>query len=125
MSGYRYLSFVNQQPYRRFIKAGDNLEKYQLQQFEPDLGVHGSYRHLLFDPRWKTRRKEILARDQQACVICKGKHELQVHHRQYHFVVRENKFRLPWEYADYLLITLCEPCHKKGHNRFKVPTINI
>jgi hypothetical protein len=50
---------------------------------------------------------------------------LQVHHRQYHFIVSQQKFRLPWEYPNHLLITLCESCHNRGHNKYKVPTINI
>ena len=78
-----------------------------------------------FDPEWKAKREEILQRDSNSCVICKRNNELQVHHRQYHFIIRENQFKPPWDYHESLLITLCESCHKRGHNKYKVPTINI
>jgi 5-methylcytosine-specific restriction endonuclease McrA len=87
--------------------------------------VHGSYGSLLFDPRWKARRAEIMARDSSCCVICRAKEELQVHHRQYHFVKAANAFKMPWDYANHLLITLCKSCHQRGHSKFKVPTLSI
>jgi hypothetical protein len=48
-----------------------------------------------------------------------------VHHRQYHYVVRINKFKAPWDYPDHLLISLCESCHGRGHSKFKIPIISI
>lgn len=83
------------------------------------------YRILLTDPRWFAKREIILKRDHYNCVIpnCtnrQGKH-LQIHHKQYHFNSRENKFVNPWEYDDRLLITVCKWCHKKGHKHFKIP----
>lgn len=86
---------------------------------------HGTYGALLFDERWKSRRGEILFRDGRSCVICKGKEDLQVHHRQYHFIKSASKFKPPWDYADHLLLTLCKSCHNRGHSKFKVPTIAI
>lgn len=83
---------------------------------------HGAYGELLFDIRWKTRRKQIIARDGERCVNCGSNKNLQVHHRQYHFIRLLNTFKKPWEYNDNLLITLCEKCHSKGHNKYKIPT---
>jgi 5-methylcytosine-specific restriction endonuclease McrA len=88
-----------------------------------DTPVHGSYGGLLFDPRWKSRRNEIITRDRGCCVICSGKEELLVHHRQYHYIKVENAFKMPWDYPDFLLITLCKSCHQRGHSKFKVPTL--
>lgn len=82
---------------------------------------HGGYGAALFDPRWKSKRKEILERDHNQCVICKGSNSLQVHHRQYHFSQTLNVFKNPWEYDNSLMITLCERCHQKGHRLYKVP----
>lgn len=82
---------------------------------------HGGYGASLFDPRWKSKRKEILDRDNNKCVICKSGDNLQVHHRQYHFSRMMNVFKNPWEYENRLLITLCESCHQKGHRLYKVP----
>ncbi len=122
---YRYMAFNGKEKYRRFIKGKESLEKGKLSDFNPEIPAHGSYGYLLFDPKWKLRRLQIMTRDKNVCVNCKSGKSLQVHHRQYHFLLREKKFRMPWEYPDHLLITLCEPCHQKGHNKFKVPTINI
>lgn len=87
-------------------------------------GNHGPYGAALFDPRWKSKRLEILARDSNKCVLCKSSESLQVHHRQYHFSESLNAFKNPWQYDDYLMITLCEHCHKQGHRLYKVPIIN-
>lgn len=86
---------------------------------------HGGYGATLFDPRWKAKRKEILERDQNKCVNCKEEKKLQIHHRQYHFSKILNGFKNPWDYNNYLLITLCEDCHQKGHRLYKVPTKQV
>ena len=83
---------------------------------------HGGYGSTLLDPKWKIKRKEILERDQNKCVICKSEQTLQVHDRQYHFSRFLNTFKNPWEYPNNLMITLCESCHQKGHRLYKVPT---
>jgi hypothetical protein len=124
-SRYRHLSFKNNTTYRRFIQEDKKLNKSKFVGAAIDIAAHGTYGAFLFRPEWKAKREEILIRDAYSCIICKGSLKLQVHHRQYHFIVRENKFKLPWEYSGNLLITLCESCHKRGHSKFKVPTINI
>ena len=124
-SRFRYLNFRIIGSYRRFKQEGKELEQVKLVFQEPVTPAHGTYGASLFDPKWKTKRAEILKRDINRCVVCSGSIGLQVHHRQYHFIVRENQFKLPWDYSDNLLITLCESCHKRGHSKFKVPTINI
>jgi hypothetical protein len=97
-------------------KAGDEMAV---------LPPHGSYGHLLFDPRWRSKRSEIMARDKECCVICKGTDELLVHHRQYQYVKAAKGFKVPWDYPDHLLITLCKSCHQRGHSKFKVPIVII
>ncbi|WP_460680623.1 HNH endonuclease [Mucilaginibacter koreensis] len=87
--------------------------------------AHGTYGELLFDERWRSKRAEILIRDKHHCVICGNTEELQVHHRQYHYIKSQNQFKPPWDYVNELLITLCKSCHHRGHNRFKVPTLSI
>lgn len=126
-SKYKYLSFTGGQSYRRFIQndKDQGLTKAATKYYTPDNQAHGTYGALLFDPRWKSKRKEILERDGHACVICKHNKNTQVHHRQYHFVLRDNKFKDPWDYAPNFLITLCESCHKRGHSKYKVPIINL
>lgn len=120
----RYVD-INKNKYKRFqieIKPPFNNSEENKQAADPF--VHGSYGSLLFDQRWKYKRQIILERDNNCCVICKQDKNLQVHHRQYHFNLLNGKFVAPWEYDNYLLITLCEPCHKRGHNKYKVPIIN-
>jgi hypothetical protein len=86
---------------------------------------HGTYGELLFDERWRKKRETILVRDGRKCVFCDRNVDLQVHHRQYHFVKSAQKFKVPWDYDNSLLITLCKSCHNRGHNKFKVPTLSI
>ncbi|WP_110054076.1 HNH endonuclease [Chitinophaga sp. S165] len=125
---YKYLLFKGDRSYRRYVQK-DVLAKFRPAKTKDHASLnvnhHGSYGALLFHPNWKAKRKEILIRDMYRCVHCRSDKDLQVHHRQYHFVVSEQKFRFPWEYPNHLLITLCESCHNKGHNRYKVPTITI
>lgn len=79
------------------------------------------YDKALLDPRWRKKRKLILERDGYRCMICKSDTQLEVHHRQYHFLLPLNVFKNPWEYENHLLITLCEKCHQTGHQLYKVP----
>ena len=125
-SRYRYISFKGS-TYRRYMPEEDGkvLKQSVLTNYNGNIQAHGTYGSLLFDPRWRKKRSEIIKRDSNSCVVCKVNGNLQVHHRQYHFVVRDNQFKLPCEYEDRLLITLCELCHKRGHSKYKVPTINI
>ena len=121
---YRHLNLKGDTSYRRYANSNNGIKKVSLTS-KANLDLpHGSYGALLFRPEWKMKRALIIERD-KCCVICSETETLQVHHRQYHFVVADNQFKLPWDYPDFLLITLCESCHKRGHGKFKVPTINI
>jgi hypothetical protein len=126
-SRYRYIIFKGNNVYRRFITKDENgsIERAALIYSENEAPAHGTYGALLFHPLWRSKREEILKRDFHKCVICNNHTELEVHHRQYHFVVKQNQFKMPWDYNDNLLISLCESCHKRGHSKFKVPIINI
>jgi hypothetical protein len=126
-SRYRYIIFKGSNVYRRFITGDENrnIESAGLKYSENDVPAHGTYGALLFHPLWRSKREEILKRDLQKCVICRNSSTLQVHHRQYHFVVKQNQFKMPWDYSNELLISLCESCHKRGHSKFKVPIINL
>lgn len=123
---YRYLSFSDQSVYRRYAQQNKQpFNKPLHESSATEAPAHGSYGALLLHPKWKAKRQEILVRDIHRCVHCSNDQDLQVHHRQYHFIIAQQKFRLPWEYPNSLLITLCQSCHNKGHNKYKVPTINI
>lgn len=86
---------------------------------------HGTYGAALLDERWKKKRREILERDNHTCVNCGFQDNLQVHHRQYHFQIKTRKYKEPWDYPNSLMITLCTPCHQRGHQLYKVPSIVI
>lgn len=125
---YKYLQFKGGQFYRRYNQAvfpAISALTKSAKLIALSTKSHGSYGSLLLHPNWKAKRKKILHRDMYRCVHCHSDKDLQVHHRQYHFLTIEQKFRLPWDYPDHLLITLCESCHSKGHNKYKVPTITI
>jgi hypothetical protein len=65
------------------------------------------YATILKDPRWQKLRLYIFERDGFSCRSCGSTSEtLHVHHERY------VDGRLPWEYGDCDLTTLCEPCHR-------------
>lgn len=67
-----------------------------------------AYSERLRDPRWQRKRFEILTRDKWTCRGCRDKdHNLQVHHKRY------ERGKMPWEYDNSLLLTLCETCHTR------------
>lgn len=67
------------------------------------------YQKLLKSPKWKKKRLRILKRDGFKCTKCGNTKTLQVHHLYYIFP------RMPWQYPDTALITLCNKCHKLEH----------
>ena len=72
-----------------------------------------TYEEQLRTSAWMRRKYDILQRDNFVCSIClKDNFEspLHVHHCCY-----INDGRMCWQYPDYLLVTLCEECHKKEH----------
>jgi 5-methylcytosine-specific restriction endonuclease McrA len=84
-----------------------------------------TYDQLLKKEQWLKLREKILARDQHKCRNCDSDSSLQIHHRQYHINVTTREFVQPWEYNDKYLITLCNDCHQKGHNIYKIPNFTI
>lgn len=66
-----------------------------------------TYTRQLADPRWKSKRNLILARDGFSCVNCGVPTNLHVHHIKY--------TGYAWEAPDDDLLTLCATCHKKVH----------
>lgn len=67
-----------------------------------------TYSEKLLDPRWQKKRLKIFERDGFACLECgDSRSTLNVHHGCYLPGCD------PWEYADHLLHTLCEPCHER------------
>lgn len=65
--------------------------------------IYGEY---LRSPEWKARRKEALARAEEACQICGSPRDLHVHHRTYERVGCERP-------SD--LTVLCGDCHHHFH----------
>ena len=69
-----------------------------------------TYSEKLKDPRWQRKRLEIMQRDDFRCVHCCSESEmLSVHHRYY------IAGRMPWEYPNWSLKTLCKVCHQASH----------
>lgn len=79
------------------------------------------YQLLLEDRRWKARREEILERDGHKCTWCGRTDHLQVHHKCY-YRYPDGRMAEPWDYPDSKLVTLCETCHKKYHEKYHVGT---
>lgn len=62
------------------------------------------------DPRWFSRRTEIIAIDRYLCRRCGASKTLEVHHISY------QKGKMAWEYDDDCLVTLCKSCHMQIHH---------
>lgn len=64
-----------------------------------------------------------MLRDKFTCQMCGAKASdgttLNVHHLRYH------RGAQPWEYDDKELLTLCESCHKKEHDRIREVAYNV
>jgi 5-methylcytosine-specific restriction endonuclease McrA len=83
------------------------------------------YGRKLNDVRWKAKCIQIKKRDRSRCKNCGATKYLNVHHRQYHFVLSLKQFKNPWDYPEDVFVTLCNDCHMKGHRQYKIPTIKI
>lgn len=83
------------------------------------------YARLLQFTQWREKRKVILNRDGHKCLNCGSTKYLDVHHRQYHFCAKTGQKRLPWQYANKYLVTLCRECHERGHQLFTIPSFPI
>lgn len=64
-------------------------------------------------PQWKIKRMQVFRRDKFTCRGCEGNNELRCHHSYY-----ENGKHI-WEYPLSSLITMCESCHQKFHDKIK------
>jgi len=84
-----------------------------------------TYEELLQTTEWKLKREQILQRDSFKCRNCKSGSRLQVHHKQYQRSKSSGKFKTPWSYENKYLITLCNDCHRTGHQHYKIPIINL
>jgi len=80
-------------------------------------GWRDEYSKLLQDERWKEKRRKIISRDRCRCTWCGSDSNLQVHHKYYE-KFPNNDFVDPWDYPDESLVTLCEKCHKKAHEKY-------
>jgi hypothetical protein len=70
-----------------------------------------TYYELLRKPEWQRKRLEVMDRAGFKCEECGDTSTtLNVHHKYY------TKGAMPWEYPDFALVCLCEPCHGETHN---------
>jgi len=67
------------------------------------------YSKLLKRMQWKYIAGEVRKRDGYKCVKCGSSRSLHVHHKVYVYG------RMPWEYNEKYLETLCKECHSKEH----------
>ena len=70
-----------------------------------------TYVEKLKHPKWQRKRLFILWRDNFKCRICGTTHHLNVHHMIY------EKGKEIWESNMNDLITLCNYCHRKIHQK--------
>jgi hypothetical protein len=92
-----------------------------VKQYATLLGEFGDeplpYPALLLTVEWHEKRTRIMSRDGRKCKKCgcsDAEHKLQVHHE--HYILG----RLPWDYPEELLVTICEPCHERLHAEHRI-----
>jgi hypothetical protein len=76
-----------------------------------------NYSQLLQHQSWKAKRERILLRSARHCEECGIEGPLEVHHCYYRYG------RLPWQYPDGALLSLCRGCHdsrSKDELRFRM-----
>lgn len=78
-----------------------------------------TYKEMLKQEKWASKRREILERDSHKCLNCESNFSLQVHHKVY------ITGRLPWEYSNSQLITLCDSCHSTLHEKIPKHLLNV
>jgi 5-methylcytosine-specific restriction endonuclease McrA len=87
--------------------------------------MNSSYKEQLLLPQWQMKRAEILKRDSYKCRACAKTSSLQVHHRQYHIDKKTGDYFAPWRYSGNYLVTLCDECHRVGHQSYNILTFSI
>ena len=78
-----------------------------------------AYSKLLGTEEWYIFRKHILDLHNHTCDWCGIKERLQIHHKKYQ-KLPNGKLINPWEYNPKDLMCLCDNCHKRYHNKYKV-----
>ena len=78
-------------------------------------GRKSNYAKSLNNEYFKEVRRRVLLRDDFKCVNCGSKLFLEVHHKTY-YVNGKSIVGCELEYLKEL-VTLCENCHKKIHNK--------
>ena len=69
-----------------------------------------TYQEKLLDPRWLSKRVEIIDREKNVCQECDRTYpEMHVHHKYYK---RDTE---PWDYPNDALLLLCDNCHRQLH----------
>ena len=111
--GRSYYYIMN--PY--IVHKGKCVEKYVYDMFddyrkkygiEKGNGFYSEYKKYISSPEWRKKRVIILKRDNNMCVMCGSKENLNVHHLTYERLYEEDNDDL---------VTLCSKCHKDIHER--------
>ena len=72
------------------------------------------YHDYLKTPEWLDKRERVKKRDGYCCAICSSKFNLHVHHKHYANIYNE-------QLND--LVTLCQDCHGRFHDKIQPPKI--
>jgi hypothetical protein len=92
----------------KYIVSQENRRKEFIEQKEK--WFEEVYTPYLKSNKWKIKREAVLLRDKYLCQACLRNKANQVHHLTYNNVLDEPLFEL---------ISICEPCHIKLHNKNK------
>jgi len=73
--------------------------------------MYKPYKEYLKSDRWKKLRKIVLNRDNNKCIVCGTRYNLQVHHLHYKGIYENMDFKTDQ------LVTLCKKCHDIEHSK--------
>lgn len=90
--------------YKKYLYKPKKKSKPKVKSKEKSLSPKQKYRLYLKTAHWKSKRLEVLIRDNYTCTYCGSNTKLEVHHSSY-----KNRGNEKLEY----LTTLCIPCHRR------------
>ncbi len=103
----------NEVEYKKDTKPSFSIKNIMNEKFTVNIQetkkvpIKTDYSELLKHPKWQRKRLEIMQRDDFKCRSCEDEENtLHVHHLFY------EKGKLPWEYDNKDLVTLCQNCHE-------------
>lgn len=86
--------------------------------------VNNGYNDMLKRPEWRACREKVFTVKGRVCSYCRNVRNLQVHHK-YYLKYPDGERIKPWEYNMECYMVLCDDCHRRVHEKYKIKTYYI